>query len=558
MCGKWSFIILLFTLSANCFTQNVNIDSLKQVWEDSEKPDAIRLKSLKQISWDGFLYSHPDSAFYYAQIQYDFAKKKGLKKQIADAINTQGVSLAIKGDYERSINYFIKSLEIREEIGDQKAISASHNNLANLYQDQGNFGKAINHYTQSVRIVEKLDEKGAIADGLYNIGRLYFNQQEFDKSLDYHSRSLGMMKAIGNKKGIANNLNSIGSVYFERSEFTKSLNHFTNVLKIMKEIGDDAGVAGVLINIGGVYSLQGNYTKAIEKYNHGLNIMVDIGYKRGVVESLNSLGFVYYQLGESAYNQRDVKLSLKMYKESIVFSTRALVLAKQIGYVNLIKEASKNLYKSYKYLGNTNSSLKMHELYILMRDSMESIENQREILRLEFQYIYEMQVLADSISFVKQQEMDSLVYENDREKERYGLFGIFFFLLILISVYYRVKYIKNQAEKRELFQEIKLLKSEAVSSVVSSVLAVEPVGLDKERIEVAINASLNKSDWNILNELYKNPAISNKEIAELVSLSVQGAVSSLRKMYRLFEIKTARNQRVALVIKATRISSNSL
>ena len=72
--------------------------------------------------------------------------------------------------------------------------------------------------------------------------------------------------------------------------------------------------------------------------------------------------------------------------------------------------------------------------------------------------------------------------------------------------------------------------------------------LEKELLEKEIDAKLNESDWLIIQALYKNPAQSNKELADKVALSVEGTRSSLKKMYRLFEIADSRNKKLALVL----------
>ena len=80
--------------------------------------------------------------------------------------------------------------------------------------------------------------------------------------------------------------------------------------------------------------------------------------------------------------------------------------------------------------------------------------------------------------------------------------------------------------------------------------------LDRTKIDAAVNRVLNDSDWNVLSLLCKNPTINNREISEQISLSFEGVRSSLKKMYRIFNIQnSSENQRIALVIQAIRISN---
>ncbi len=44
---------------------------------------------MNKISLKGYLYSHPDSAFYFAQMGHDFAEARYKKKWMATFLNTQ-------------------------------------------------------------------------------------------------------------------------------------------------------------------------------------------------------------------------------------------------------------------------------------------------------------------------------------------------------------------------------------------------------------------------------------------------------------------------------------
>ena len=117
---NFRFIYILLLLISFSSKAQVNLDSLWGVWNDKTQPDTNRLKAMKDIAWDGYLFSQPDSAFYFAQMGYDFAEARNNKKWMATSLNTQGISFAIRGNYEKALEYFSKSLAIRKEIGDKK------------------------------------------------------------------------------------------------------------------------------------------------------------------------------------------------------------------------------------------------------------------------------------------------------------------------------------------------------------------------------------------------------------------------------------------------------
>ncbi len=181
---KTLIIILLLLITTYLFGQ-ANIDSLWSVWNNPSQPDTSRYIAMHSIAWDGYLFSQPDSGFYFAQLGYEFAKSKGLRKQMTRALNIQGVSFWIKGDYESAVEYFTRSLTIYKEIENKKGVTNSLNNIGNIYYGQGDYAKTIENYTQSLTILEEIGDKSGIALSLNNIANIYVEQELYDSSIYY-------------------------------------------------------------------------------------------------------------------------------------------------------------------------------------------------------------------------------------------------------------------------------------------------------------------------------------------------------------------------------------
>jgi serine phosphatase RsbU (regulator of sigma subunit) len=156
---KFFKIIFLvhFLLIGDFIVSQVNLDSLRSVWNDATQADTNRLKAIHKIAWDGYLFSNPDSGFYFAQMEYEFALKVSNRKYMAKALKTQGVSFSYQGNYEKALEYYGKSLKIREEIGDKKGMGGSYNNIGIIYKNQGKYEKALEYLLKSKNIMEELN-----------------------------------------------------------------------------------------------------------------------------------------------------------------------------------------------------------------------------------------------------------------------------------------------------------------------------------------------------------------------------------------------------------------
>ena len=137
------------------------------------------------------------------------------------------------------------------------------------------------------------------------------------------------------------------------------------------------------------------------------------------------------------------------------------------------------------------------------------------------------------------------------------LFCFIIFSLVVLGLLY---YFKNKEKQYLIVQEELLLELESlkkkfsVQAVSTPIHDKELLTLDRLKIEKAINSKLGKSSWTILNLIFSNPSISNKELAKEVSLSLEGLSSSLRRMYQTFDIPATSNKKVTLIIKAVRLS----
>ncbi|MCP4176854.1 MAG: tetratricopeptide repeat protein [bacterium] len=515
------------------YIDQINLDSLFNIWHDEKQEDTIRLKAIQRITKKAYLFTQPDSAFYFAQLQYEFAKKKGLKKFMSNALSLQGLSYYLRGDYYDAIHFYDRCLIIQEEINDLTGIANTLNNLGIIYNKYGSNAKAMEYYTRSLKIKEELGDKQGIASSLNNIGNIYSNMDSYSKAIEYYTRSLKIKEEINDKQGISNCLNNIGNIYSDWGYYDKALDYHNKSLNINKEIGDDHRFARSLNNIGLIYYKQKEYETAIDYGNRSLLLREEIGDKQGIASCLNSISNIYFDQGN--------------YTKVINYSKRAMSIGKEIGGVKVTRDAAKILYETYEKTGNIQASFEMFKLYISLR---ESIKVQKNVIRQEIEYEYEKQALSDSIAFVQQITLDAM----SRKTERYTFFAGFGLLLLILGVYLKIYSIRKNVEKKELLQEIDLYKMGAVKKNVSDISVEEQFQLDKEKIELAINSKLNKTDWNSLIALYNNPAISNQDLAEEISLSIGGTRSSLSKMYNLFEIKTSRNQRLALVMQAAKLS----
>jgi len=425
---KTLLFTILIAVWISLHAQN-NMDSAWAIWNDKTAPDTSRAQAMNKIAWDGYLFSQPDSAFYYAKLMYDFAKKKSLKREMAIALSIQGVSYTYRSNYPQGLKYYQQSLRIYEKISNKAGIANIFNNIGLIYEYQGNYPKALDYYQRSLTIKGEISDKKGMANTLNNIGGIYRYQGDYPKALDYYQQCLMIDMEMRNKRGIATTLMNIGNIYIDQDNNSKGLEYYQRSLKIHEEISNKREIANILNNIGSVYLDQDNYSLALEYYKRSLMIKEEISDKKGIAHTMNNIG-------NTNNNQGD-------HEQAIIWCKKGLQIAEEINITVAQQKACQCLYDAYKSIGKGNEALAYYEKMNILNDSLQAKETSRKLQQMEFQ----KELLADSI--IKEKEKLKIQHTHELEiqkKNRIRNISIvsgFFLVVIAIGLFRRLRYIRK-------------------------------------------------------------------------------------------------------------------
>ncbi|MDN5285895.1 MAG: hypothetical protein JWR38_2169 [Mucilaginibacter sp.] len=97
-------------------------------------------------------------------------------------------------DYNRSLDYFNKSLAIAKRIKDKHLIATLGLNLGNVYNRNNSFQQALKYYNQSAIVFEALKDSMNIVICLLNRGVVYYQLNQYDKALDFLQKAHDLAK----------------------------------------------------------------------------------------------------------------------------------------------------------------------------------------------------------------------------------------------------------------------------------------------------------------------------------------------------------------------------
>ncbi|MBA3664895.1 MAG: tetratricopeptide repeat protein [Bacteroidetes bacterium] len=376
---KNPLLFLCIYLSFCSTAQTKQIDSLKLALKTA-KEDTNKINVLNKLSLKLYYIPNYDSSLVYAK---------------------QAIALS-------------SSLPFRQGKGWAKGIAQASNIIGFICLHQGNYPEALKNYFSVSKIREEFNDKEGIADSYNNIGNVYYRQGNFIDALKSHFTALKIRVEIKDQRGRANSHNNIGNVYASQANYPEALKNYFAALRIREETNDKKGTADSYNNIGIVYSKQGDYSEALKNQLLALNIHEVLKDKAGIAASFTNIGATY--------------LELKNYKEAKVYSTKALGLAKEIGHLEIIKEASQALCAIYASTGRHKEALEYYKAYITARDSLVNEENTKKTVQQSMQYEFDKKESATKL----EQEKKDAIADAESRKQKIVIAAISIGLLLVL------------------------------------------------------------------------------------------------------------------------------
>ena len=234
--------------------------------------------------WLGFLLQNQGNiplALEYYHKSLKINEEIGNKQGMALSLNNIGVIHDDQGDILLALEYYHKSLKIDKEIGNQNGMGGSFNNIGYIHHNQAELAKsrsdlsasdslinlALQYYHKSLKIREEIGDKSGIANSLNNIGNIHYNQGNIALALEFYYKSLKILEEIGHKLGMANSLASLGGVYLEQGALANAKKRGEQGLRLAQELGYPDQIKRNASLLTKVYTKEGNYKLAFEMRN---------------------------------------------------------------------------------------------------------------------------------------------------------------------------------------------------------------------------------------------------------------------------------------------------
>ena len=194
------------------------------------------------------------------------------------------------GDYEASLDYYRRALEILSEEPDSK--SGHPTVLASIglaYASLGDERRALEHYERALAIYRATKNKRGEAVILLSIGQMHATARDLSSALTMFTESQRLQRETSYKRREAQTLTAIARVHGMRGEHAQALPAFHEALAITRRSGDRRLEGVVLDEIAELHLRSGAIEDARTRYAEALEIQRAIRDRRNVALSLYGL-----------------------------------------------------------------------------------------------------------------------------------------------------------------------------------------------------------------------------------------------------------------------------
>ncbi len=367
-CLATGFMLLCFCVNA----QTSRLDSLNKILS-SDAEDTIKVNALISVS-SAISNKNLDSSIGISETALQLSEKIVWHKGVMNAEFLLGQLYYLKGNYSRSLNYYLSALKKVKAANQPVLQAAIFNSIGNIYVLEGDYNKALENYSFVLKHAEKDKDTARIASVASNIGLTYSYARQAEKGLVYLFRSLKLHEAQKNERGVAKTLDFIGYTFFTIGKYPEALKHLLLSLEKNEKTGD----------------------------------------KIRILDNLRNLGWVYIRTGE--FNKAESCLK------------KALVYSEEVSHLQGIEGVNEALTKLYDTTGRAELAFEHYKKYITAHDSINSAEGRRAQLRSEMNYEFEKKEAV----IKEQQEKERAIAEEKNRFQKIVITSVLFGLVLVV------------------------------------------------------------------------------------------------------------------------------
>ncbi|WP_338225151.1 histidine kinase dimerization/phosphoacceptor domain -containing protein [Algoriphagus confluentis] len=258
---------------------------LKQKLAQAEK-DQEMVGLLNDLAWE-YYYQDFDSALHYT----DWALTKSIELEDtywkSVSLEMKAILMELSGRYEEAISLYLQVIPLRQEVGGE-GLENTFNNMAALFQNQQNYELSLVYFRKSLEIEQSRQNRAGIAACLINMGISYKNMNQLDTAEGLFREANKIAEAIQDSLLIVHSSLSLGDFFWKNTQGDSARFYYEKARKSGLASKDYNSVGVALQGLGTLEQEEGRLGPAMDYLNQAEDYL-------DRVKSFHGLSNVYFR-----------------------------------------------------------------------------------------------------------------------------------------------------------------------------------------------------------------------------------------------------------------------
>ncbi|MFQ5794862.1 MAG: tetratricopeptide repeat protein [Candidatus Bipolaricaulia bacterium] len=233
------------------------------------------------------------------------------QEEHAELLYKIGYMYELLGEYEQAIEYYMKSNDISESLGNRAGVARAYHHIGWDYYRLGRLEQARECLTVSRKMAQELEDRLLLARTDLRLGPIDWKEGQLEEARIRFEDSRRIFSELGERRWEAQAVGNLGLIYRTMGDLDRALSYYRKAMEIQKKIGDLNGLLYAYNNLGEVYHRLGDHSQAVHYYERLAQLAQDTEHKRMLSIAYSGLADAYLALGES---RRALEYALKAWQ----------------------------------------------------------------------------------------------------------------------------------------------------------------------------------------------------------------------------------------------------
>lgn len=254
-----------------------------------------------------------------SEVQYrkslDIKFEKDQSEYTAIVYNDLGFLFRLKGEYEKEVEWLLKTRRLGEKLEDPYTSSLAASNLATANTNLGNSAAALKFLKEAIALREKSKDLVGLTNNYNSLARLLIDS--LPTAIYYQKLALKYSEQSGFKGNIAASYSTMAMLLSKQGKYDESLDYEKRAIAIFKELGDKAQEASRNMVAANVALKLGDLVAAEQFFDRSFALASQIKSKL----NLRDLFFyksIYFRDKKDYFNAYDNFRQYVTYKDSLM------------------------------------------------------------------------------------------------------------------------------------------------------------------------------------------------------------------------------------------------